>query len=51
MTEAWKRYAADFKAMSDDEIERECESSRNLIDENENWLEAVESWKAAGRPR
>lgn len=51
MNEAWKQYAADFKAMSDEEIERESESRRNQVDEAESWLEAVASWEAAGKPR
>lgn len=49
--ETWKDYRGDFNAMTDKEIERECERSRNLIDEEESWLEAVESWKRAGMPR
>ena len=49
--DAWKRYEADFKAMSDADIERECETCRTQIDEAEDWLEAVASWEAAGRPR
>ena len=49
--ESWKRYAADFKAMTDAEIEAESERARNEIEEHEDWLEAVASWEAAGRPR
>lgn len=51
MVEAWKQYAADFNAMTDEEIERESEHARWLVDENESWLEAVASWEAAGKPR
>lgn len=51
MTEAWREYAADFDAMSDEEIERESERSRQEVDEHESWLEAVASWEAAGKPR
>lgn len=29
--EAWKRYAADFNAMTDDEIAEETESARALV--------------------
>jgi hypothetical protein len=47
----WQEYSGDFNAMTDQEIERECERSRNLIAEEESWLEAVESWKRAGKPR
>lgn len=48
---AWERYRGDFNAMTDEEIEKESEQSRNLIDENEDWLEAVASWERAGKPR
>jgi len=48
---AWKRYADDFNAMSDEEIEDECESERSKLAEAEDWLEAVASWEAAGKPR
>jgi len=51
MEDAWKKYAADFSAMSDEEIERETDQARDLIDEQESWLEAVASWEAAGKPR
>ena len=51
MNDLWKKYAADFRAMTDAEIEAECEQCRNQIDEAEDWLEAVASWEAAGRPR
>jgi hypothetical protein len=51
MSEVWKRYAADFNAMTDAEIERETEHSQSLVDEHEDWLEAVASWEAAGKPR
>ena len=48
---AWKEYAGDFNAMTDAEIERECENARRELDEAESWLEAVASWKDAGKPR
>lgn len=51
MTDAWKRYEADFNAMTDEEIERERSYSQNLVDEQEDWLDAVASWEAAGKPR
>lgn len=51
MRDAWKRYAADFNAMSDEEIERDSEECRQQVEEAEDWLEAVASWEAAGRPR
>ena len=48
---AWKEYASDFNAMTDDQIKRETEHSQNMVDEHEAWLEAVASWEQAGRPR
>jgi len=51
MGDAWKKYAGDFNAMSDKAIESECQRAQRLIDEQEDWLEAVASWEAAGRPR
>lgn len=47
----WRRYAADFNAMTDAEIESECNFERSLLDEAESWLEAVAAWEAAGKPR
>lgn len=49
--EAWREYAADFDGMADEEIEREYQAALTLIDEQESWVEAVTSWRAAGRPR
>lgn len=51
MTDAWKQYAADFNALSDEEVEAERNAAQNLVDEQESWLEAVASWEAAGKPR
>jgi hypothetical protein len=51
MTDAWKKYAADFRNMTDAEIERESEDARVLIEKQEDWLEAVALWEAAGKPR
>jgi len=51
MSEQWKAYAADFNAMTDEQIEAESDRARELIAEQEEWLEAVASWEAAGRPR
>lgn len=50
-SDAWKQYAADFNAMTDEEIESERAQAQNLIEEQESWTEAVASWIAAGRPR
>lgn len=51
MTDLWKKYAADFRALSDAAIEAECEQCRDEIATAEEWLEAVASWEAAGKPR
>lgn len=51
MGDLWRQYAADFAGMTDAEIEAECEIERANLDQAESWLEAVESWKAAGKPR
>lgn len=51
MDNAWKKYEADFNALSDAQVHSESESCRNQIDEAEDWLEAVASWEAAGKPR
>ena len=48
---AWEQYKADFNAMSDEEIASEVEQSQALVDENQDWIDAVAAWKAAGRPR
>lgn len=50
-SQLWKQYEADFNAMSDEEIEEETDRSRREVEEHENWLEAVASWEAAGKPR
>lgn len=49
--EHWKQYASDFNAMSNAEIDAECERCWSEMAELEDWLEAVASWKAAGMPR
>jgi hypothetical protein len=51
MTELWKQYAADFRAMSDEEVKDETDRCLRELDELESWLEAVASWEAAGKPR
>lgn len=49
--EHWKQYANDFNSMTDEQIQRETNSSRDIVDEHEDWLEAVASWERAGKPR
>lgn len=51
MNDIWKEYADDFNGMTDEEIEDEVRISEELVAEHESWLEAVASWKAAGKPR
>ena len=48
MSEAWKKYAADFEAMTNKEIENECEVCRNQVEEAEEWLdEHALKWEEA----
>jgi hypothetical protein len=51
MSATWQQYANDFNALTDEQIEAECDQCRRDIDEAESWLEAVAAWEAAGRPR
>lgn len=51
VNEAWKRYAVDFNAMSDEDVEVERARAQSVVDEETEWLEAVASWEAAGKPR
>lgn len=51
MNDAWKKYKGDFNSLSDKEIEFEVRRAHDEIDRAEEWLEAVASWEAAGKPR
>ena len=51
MTEAWKRFKGDFNSMTDEEIAKEVSEAQERIDKDEEWIEAVTAWKAAGSPR
>lgn len=51
MKNIWKEYAGDFNSMTDEEIEFELRLSENYVDEHQSWIDAVASWKAAGKPR
>ena len=51
MENIWKEYSADFDAMSDEEIEIERSRAQYIVDEEQEWLDAVASWVAAGKPR
>lgn len=48
---AWAKYQNDFDAMSDAEVDAETRHTETQASEAEEWLEAVEAWNAAGRPR
>jgi len=47
----WAKYANDFNAMTDEEIEYESNAMSDKLNEAEEWLEAVAAWEADGRPR
>lgn len=49
--DAWERFLGDFRSMDDDQIDRAVAEAQTLIDREEEWIEAVASWKAAGKPR
>lgn len=49
--EAWREYENDFNNLTDEQVEWEVRSAERDLDEAESWLEAVASWKAAGKPR
>lgn len=51
MENIWKEYENDFNAMTDEDIESECRDCENQVDEAQSWLDAVASWKMAGKPR
>jgi hypothetical protein len=47
----WMRYSQDFDLMTDDEINKHTEHCIEDKHDAECWLDAVQSWEAAGRPR
>lgn len=51
MTDLWKKYAADFDAMTDAQIDRETLEASDRIDADTEWVDAVTAWEAAGKPR
>ena len=51
MNEHWKNYRGDFNSMTDEEIEWELQLALDKVNEEEDWIDAVASWKAAGKPR
>ena len=48
---AWERFKGDFNSMTDEQIENSAKEYQEKIDDAEEWLEAIASWKAAGKPR
>lgn len=50
MNGTWKKYAGTLNSLTDEQIEFECESARNDMANAKEWLEAVASWEAAGKP-
>lgn len=51
LKDVWKEYQYDFDNLTDDQIEYESMIAQRDLDEAESWLEAVELWKQAGKPR
>lgn len=51
MADDWKRYKADFDALTDEEIALEVRRAEDTVAEEQDWLDAVASWEAAGKPR
>lgn len=51
MKDLWKSHASSFDNMTDEQIEYETQCMQRNLDEAEEWLEALASWEAAGRPR
>ena len=48
---AWKAYANDFDNLTDAQVDVETRQAERDLENAEDWLEAVASWEAAGRPR
>lgn len=51
MDDLWKQYEADFNNMTDKQVEADRARSQDTVDRLTDWLEAVASWEAAGKPR
>lgn len=47
----WKKFEGDFNSMTDEEIDDLTNEAQEKIDDETEWVEAVASWKAAGKPR
>lgn len=51
MNAAWGKFEADLNALTDAQIDAECQKAMAALEEAEEWLEAVEAWRADGSPR
>jgi len=51
INDVWKKFQGDFNAMTDTQIDWETKRAQDVVDEQEEWLEAVAAWTSAGRPR
>ena len=51
MDNLWKQYAGDLNSMTDDEVDDTVSDEQEKLKEAQEWLDAVASWKAAGKPR
>jgi len=51
MKDLWQEFKGDFNSMTDEEIEEQVREATDKLSEAEAWLEAVQSWKEAGKPR
>lgn len=51
MVNEWKKFKSDVNSMTDEEIEKSIEESQYVIQLYQEWLDAVQSWKDAGKPR
>lgn len=49
--ETWKRYEEEFNTLTDEEIAEETSYCLGEVVEVQDWLDALASWNAAGRPR
>lgn len=47
----WRQYSQDFDLMTDDEINKQTAYCIEDKHDAECWLDAVQSWEAAGKPR
>ena len=47
----WRQYSQDFDLMTDDEINKQTAYYIEDKHDAECWLDAVQSWEAAGKPR